>query len=103
VRLARPALGAASGGAVVVLDYESHRDEALREQQADLWLGFQPDELAGMAARAGLVGVERGRVPRPWRGEGPDSHPALQWLAGRRGALDPSAAARPRHTTRTKT
>jgi adenosylhomocysteinase len=28
---------------VVVLDYEPHEDEALRAQQADLWLGFEAD------------------------------------------------------------
>jgi ArsR family transcriptional regulator len=85
VQLARPVSATHPGGAVLILDYESHRDEALREQQADLWLGFDPDELRAMAKDAGLTDVEHGRLPQAWRGEGPDSHIAWQWLAGRRG------------------
>jgi ArsR family transcriptional regulator len=69
---------------VFVLDYEHHGDEALRERQADLWLGFEPKELARLAEEAGVCDLERGRIPKAWRGDGPDSHVAWQWLAGRR-------------------
>jgi DNA-binding transcriptional ArsR family regulator len=84
VELARPATASAGGGAVFVLDYEHHGDDALRERQADLWLGFEPTELARLAEEAGVCDVERGRIPKTWRGDGPDSHVAWQWLAGRR-------------------
>ncbi len=73
------------GGAVVVLDYESHRDEALREQEADLWLGFEPSELRDLAHEAGLDDIQQGRLPSSWNGTGPDRHLVWQWLAGRRG------------------
>jgi ArsR family transcriptional regulator len=88
VRLARPATAARRGGGVFVLDYEAHRDEALREQQADLWLGFAPHELLGLCEEAGLDGVERQRLPQAWCGEGPDSHLSWQLVWGFRGPDD---------------
>jgi SAM-dependent methyltransferase len=72
------------GGTVVVIDYEPHRDEALREQQADLWLGFDGDELSTLASAAGLCEVRRTRLPAAWCGEGPDRHLKWQLLAGKR-------------------
>ena len=74
----------AAAGVVVILDYEAHRDESLREQQADLWLGFAPAELCAMAERAGLVEVRAARLPAAFCGEGPDRHLRWQLVAGRR-------------------
>jgi ArsR family transcriptional regulator len=88
VQLARPAGPHGYGGAVVVVDYESHHDEGLREQQADLWLGFDGGELEALARQAGLEEIRRGRLPRAWCGEGPDRHLGWQWLAGHRGLSD---------------
>ncbi|WP_437746439.1 metalloregulator ArsR/SmtB family transcription factor [Sorangium sp. So ce1504] len=92
VELARPVApgrgdGAhARGGAVCVLDYEAHHDQALREQEADIWLGFSPGDLRGLAEEAGLSGVELRRLPSAWQGEGPDRHLVWQLLVGWRGA-----------------
>jgi DNA-binding transcriptional ArsR family regulator/protein-L-isoaspartate O-methyltransferase len=83
--LARP------GGAVVVIDYERHEDEALREQEADLWLGFEPDELLRFAHGAGLEPASVSRLPAPWYGAGPDRHLVWQALCARR-PRDASAA-----------
>ncbi len=83
-QLARPPAGNDPGGAIFVIDYETHRDEALREQQADLWLGFDPKELKTMAQDAGLCDIAQGRFPRAWCGDGPDSHITWQWLTARR-------------------
>ncbi len=66
--LARP------GGAVTVIDYERHEDEALRAQQADLWLGFEPSELRKAAREAGLEDVQFTKVPAAWCGGGVDRH-----------------------------
>ncbi|MEO7331605.1 MAG: methyltransferase, partial [Minicystis sp.] len=41
-KLARPAANGERGGAVCVLEYETHEDQSLRKEQADLWLGFEP-------------------------------------------------------------
>jgi DNA-binding transcriptional ArsR family regulator/protein-L-isoaspartate O-methyltransferase len=67
-----------AGGALVLLDYDRHEDEALRTQQADLWLGFDEDELRGLFERAGLEWRGVREVPRAYRGAGPDR--ALRWL-----------------------
>lgn len=71
--LARP------GGAVVVIDYQRHDDESLREQQADLWLGFEPAELERFAHAAGLERPTIARIPPWFCGTGPDRH--LTWQA----------------------
>lgn len=68
----------APGGAFVVLDYAPHEDLALKESQADLWLGFSDDELSRYAESAGLVtSAPSASIPKPFRGEGPDAH--LEW------------------------
>ncbi len=76
--LTAPAWGS-PGGAIVVLDYVPHEDLALKDAQADLWLGFSAEELLAFAAAASL---ERARVipiPQPFRGAGPDRE--LAWHA----------------------
>jgi ArsR family transcriptional regulator len=82
------------GGAVCVLDYEAHDDQALREQQADVWLGFDPSELRRLAEDAGLVELELRRLPAAWQGEGPDRHLAWQLLVGFRGGAATSNSER---------
>jgi ArsR family transcriptional regulator len=84
--LARPATDTDRGGAVVLLDYEAHDDQALREREADLWLGFEPRELKRLGKAAGLVDLHWQRLPAAWQGEGPDRHLAWQLLVGFRGA-----------------
>jgi DNA-binding transcriptional ArsR family regulator/protein-L-isoaspartate O-methyltransferase len=60
----------APGGALIVLDYAVHEDESMREREADVWLGFEADELAGFARRAGLHGVAVSTIPGLRRGPG---------------------------------
>jgi len=45
------------GGTLVVSDLLPHQEEWLREEQADLRLGIDPEELARLAERAGLAEV----------------------------------------------
>jgi SAM-dependent methyltransferase len=75
--LARP------GGHVVVLDYCAHEDEALRAHQADLWLGFEADDLRRYARAAGLVEATVTKIPGAWCGHGPDRHVPWQVLVAR--------------------
>jgi SAM-dependent methyltransferase len=76
--LARP------GGAVIVIDYAAHDDERMRDEQADLWLGFTERELVELARRAEL---EDARVrPIPSAGGGPDGHLEWQALVARRAS-----------------
>jgi DNA-binding transcriptional ArsR family regulator len=71
--LARP------GGRVLVIDYARHEDELLQELQADVWLGFAPEELEQYAAEAGLSEVRVARVPGRFVRTGADAH--LPWLS----------------------
>jgi hypothetical protein len=70
--LARP------GGRVVVLDYLPHDDEALRDEQADVWLGFEPEDLAQQARDAGLSPVTALPLPAGFAKNAIDGH--LGWL-----------------------
>ena len=76
--LARP------GGAIVVVDYAAHQDERMREHQADLWLGFDPDEIRDFAAQAGLSDAACHPIPANRCGAGPDGHLNWQVLVARR-------------------
>ena len=42
------------GGAVIITDLCHHDQQWAREACGDLWLGFEPDDLSGWAAHAGL-------------------------------------------------
>jgi DNA-binding transcriptional ArsR family regulator len=83
--LARPALDGERGGAVCVVDYETHDDLTLRDHAADLWLGFDGGELTRFAEASGLEQVTCRPLPAAWRGEGPDRHLPWQLLVGFRG------------------
>lgn len=73
----------APGGSVVIIDYAHHDDESMREQ-ADLWLGFSPEEMSAFAANAGLKNVHVSKIPSPARGMSPDSHLPWQVMTGAR-------------------
>ena len=77
--LARP------GGKIVIIDYLSHDDERMHEQQADLWLGFEREELLDFAKSAGLINPEVFVIPAARYGPGPDAHLQWQVLAAQRG------------------
>jgi len=76
------------GGQVVVIDYCSHDDELMRERQADLWLGFERDELSSFAKSAGLINPDVFEIPAARYGPGPDAHLKWQVLAARRGTKE---------------
>jgi ArsR family transcriptional regulator len=67
------------GAHLVILDYLPHPDERMREEQADVWLGFDPEELSQKLEELGLVVVAKRRVPDAYRPPGPDAH--LEWHA----------------------
>lgn len=73
------------GGQVVVIDYGTHEDETMRDHRADLWLGFEREELIGFATSAGLTDPEVFAIPATRYGPGPDAHLQWQVLAARRG------------------
>ena len=73
------------GGQVVIIDYCAHEDETMRDHRADLWLGFEREELIGFAESAGLIDPEVFTIPATRYGPGPDAHLQWQVLAARRG------------------
>ncbi len=72
----------APGGALVIIDYARHDDEAMRDQ-ADAWLGFEPAELKRFARAAGLEEARVTRIPAPYCGDGPDMHLPWQVMVAR--------------------
>jgi DNA-binding transcriptional ArsR family regulator/2-polyprenyl-3-methyl-5-hydroxy-6-metoxy-1,4-benzoquinol methylase len=72
------------GGALLVLDYAPHDDEAMREQQADLWLGFSSEELVAHAEQAGLEQAVVQTLPKVFHPGGPDAHLTWHVLVARR-------------------
>ncbi|HWA78489.1 MAG TPA: methyltransferase domain-containing protein [Polyangiaceae bacterium] len=76
VRLLKP------GGRLVVVDYQRHADEAFRERQADVWNGFEPDELEAHARAAGLSEVQARPLPQSFVQNQSDEHIAWQTLVG---------------------
>lgn len=74
----------APGGALLAIDYAHHADEAMREQ-ADLWLGFDPEELCKLARAAGFQSASAQRIPSALCGDGPDRHLPWLLLCARRG------------------
>ncbi len=64
-------------GALIIVDYAPHEDDALRERQADLWLGFSGEELTGFARRAGLTDIHVNPIAQGRIGEGLDG--AIEW------------------------
>ncbi len=93
------------GGAVAVIDYERHDDEALKQQQADLWMGFEPDELRELLRGAGLREVRTTAMPSAWSGTGPDRHLPWQVATALRPTDDDDtnhSPAAPRRGQRTK-
>jgi DNA-binding transcriptional ArsR family regulator len=73
----------APGGALVVVDYERHDDESMRDQ-ADAWLGFDAGELRKFARAAGLEDARVTKIAASLCGDGADSHLPWQVLVARR-------------------
>lgn len=81
--LAKPEGPSSPGGAVVVVDYARHDDESMRDE-ADLWLGFEPEELRRFARDAGLGDAVVIRLPAAFCGHGKDVRLPWQAMIARR-------------------
>ena len=47
------------GGSVVLVDFVRHAHEWMRQELGVAWLGFEPSEIAGWCAEAGLTGLRQ--------------------------------------------
>ncbi len=72
------------GGHLLLLDYARHADEALRDAQADVWMGFDARELEEFAREAGLSAVHARQLPRGLFQNGVDGHLSWLLLSGKR-------------------
>jgi ArsR family transcriptional regulator len=96
-RIVRP------GGAVVIVDLVSHGLDWLREEQADLWLGFGRDEALSYFRQAGLEGARYQVVSRTQvreRGQHQPTTLELFVLSGHRPAHDAVAPRPPEMSVR---
>ncbi len=91
-RLVRP------GGTLVIIDYERHDDERLRDAQADVWMGFDAGDLSSYAAQAGLTGIRTAQIPAGYVLGGDDAHLSWQVLVAERPAQDAAQPAGKRNT-----
>jgi DNA-binding transcriptional ArsR family regulator len=66
------------GGQLCVVDYCEHDDELLREQRADVWMGFSKDQLASLTADTGFTNFKYQVVPKGFVQVGFDAH--IPWF-----------------------
>lgn len=85
-RLMRP------GGALVIVDYLPHTDDALRTRAGDAWLGFSELEVRELLAGAGLTFVDTVAIPRAFHPDGPDASLTWHGWVARKGSAPVSAS-----------
>jgi ArsR family transcriptional regulator len=80
------------GGRLLVIEYTRHADEDLRERQADVWMGFDAEELQQHARAVGLEATQVLDVPAGYVRSDIDGHLAWQVLSARRPSRSLRAA-----------
>jgi ArsR family transcriptional regulator len=82
------------GGEVAIIDLAQHEDESLREELADLWLGFQPTEMRRWLKASGFEVTHTGTVaPEPPESGSNDDSQRMQLITFR--GRKPWAKSRP--------
>ena len=64
----------APGGRLCIIDYMCHEDERMREQRADVWMGFGELDLATLLKQAGFAPIVFKTVPKGYVLSGFDAH-----------------------------
>jgi SAM-dependent methyltransferase/DNA-binding transcriptional ArsR family regulator len=83
-RVALSELGALlrPGGKLLVIDYARHADEQLAGAQADVWMGFESDELLTLSREAGLTEPQVFPIAQSLTAAAMDGHVGWQLLVG---------------------
>lgn len=81
-RVALSELGAllTPGGKLLLIDYCRHTDEHMAQAQADVWLGFEAEELTSLAREAGLIEPQVMTIPQSYAAAASDGHVGWQLL-----------------------
>lgn len=69
-----------SGGKLLVIDYARHADEQMAAAQADVWLGFEAEELLGLSRDAGFTEARIFPIPQSYAAQASDGHVGWQLL-----------------------
>jgi ArsR family transcriptional regulator len=79
---------------LLVIDYCRHADEALRDAQADVWMGFEERELIEFATAAGLCAAKVQKLPSGFVQSSLDGHLTWQAMIAMRPSekINPAAA-----------
>jgi ArsR family transcriptional regulator len=65
-------------GRLCIIDYLAHEDEQMREQRADVWMGFGESDLRSLLEPAGFGAIEFRNVPSGYVSPGFDAH--IPWF-----------------------
>jgi DNA-binding transcriptional ArsR family regulator len=68
------------GGKLLVIDYARHTDEQMAAAQADVWLGFEANELLELSREAGLEDARVLPIPQSYAAPASDGHVGWQLL-----------------------
>ena len=68
------------GGKLLVIDYARHTDEQMAAAQADVWLGFEANELLELSREAGLDEARVLPIPQSYAAAASDGHVGWQLL-----------------------
>jgi DNA-binding transcriptional ArsR family regulator/protein-L-isoaspartate O-methyltransferase len=72
------------GGKLLVIDYARHTDEQMRDAQADVWMGFEAEELVNLSREAGLSEPRVVPIPQSYAVAASDGHVGWQLLVASR-------------------
>ena len=68
------------GGKLLVIDYARHTDEQMAAAQADVWLGFEANELLELSREAGFDDAKVLPIPQAYAAAASDGHVGWQLL-----------------------
>jgi len=72
------------GGILLCADYLPHQDYQLQERRGDVWLGFEPENIASWAQEAGLIVMNQFTLSGRYFSDRHDSHLPMQVITAKK-------------------
>lgn len=72
-----------TGGRLLIVEQQSHENQAFYERMQDLWWGFAPQELSALCRKAGFAGLHDSRLMTADSSAGADAPPLFVLTAER--------------------